>query len=112
MRARSADLHAGARSAPGNVADRLAIDYLCIVPIDYLWLGLIIDSIRHGCSRKPRLHHTEISSLSEVPVSCWSSSRARASASQKVVREAAAEPVERKGVPGRPRLDPSGSPRE
>ena len=54
----------------------------------------------YGCSRKPRLHHTEISSLSEVPVSCWSSSRARASASQKVVREAAAEPVERKGSQG------------
>ena len=27
--------------------DRLAIDYLCIAPIDYLWLSLKIDRIRY-----------------------------------------------------------------
>ena len=66
MRARSADLHAGARSALPNFCsifnsgghksiknnrsihshDRLGIDYLCIAPIDYLWLILKTDSLR------------------------------------------------------------------
>ena len=27
--------------------DRLGIDYICIAPIDYLWLDLKIDSIRY-----------------------------------------------------------------
>ena len=27
--------------------DRLSIDYLCIAPIDYLWLFLRIDTLRY-----------------------------------------------------------------
>ena len=67
MRARSADLHAGARSALPKFSsifncgghksiknnrsmhspDRLGIDYLCIAPIDYLRVVLIIANIRY-----------------------------------------------------------------
>ena len=33
--------------------DRLGIDYLCIAPIDYLWLVLRIDSIRYRFALPP-----------------------------------------------------------
>ena len=46
--------------------DRLGIDYLCIAPIDYLWLFLIIDRVlKYGTDA---LAHIWLKTLATLPI--------------------------------------------